>query len=54
MSIQEHIVMTIVSCVAKVPELIDEYEPDCVLSIAAKVEVPKGIEHVFFNFADID
>ena len=46
--------MIIVSCVEKVPYLIDKYNPDCVLSIASKSVVPKRVKHHFLNFSDID
>ena len=46
--------MIIVSCAAKVPDLVEKYHPDCVLSIATKVQIPQGIDHYFYNFADIE
>lgn len=46
--------MIIVSCAEKVPYLISKYDPDCVLSIASRLVVPKGICHQFLNFSDID
>jgi len=46
--------MIIVSCASKVPDLIAKYNPDCIVSISKKIQLPDHINKVFLDFADIE